>query len=106
MLTLEYLNLAIANKEDLTEKLQQCVIPTGPIDFEGLTVEDYLIVCLALYCKSDNKILNERGYFFKTRNDRVTGVEFLNAADGLFITALWGLDGNDKIHERKVVRRF
>jgi len=99
MLTLEYLKLAIANNEDLTEKLQQCVIPTGPIDFEGLTVEEYLIVCLALYCRSGNKILNERGYFFKTRNDRVTGVEFLNASDGLFITALWGLEGNGKIYE-------
>ena len=106
MLTLEYLNLAIANKEDLTEKLRQCVIPTGPIDFEGLTVEDYLIVCLALYFKSDNKIPNERGYFFKTRNNQVTGVEFLNASDGLYITALWGLDGNDKIYERKMVRKF
>jgi len=106
MLTLEYLYLAIANEENLTEKLQQCVVPTGPIDFEGLTVEDYFTVCLALYCRSDKKILNERGYFFKTKNEQVTGVEFLNASDGLFITALWRLDGDGKIHERKMVRRF
>jgi len=106
MLTLEYLYVAIANEENLTEKLQQCVIPTGPIDFAGLTVEDYFTVCLALYSRSDKKILNERGYFFKTRNDQVTGVEFLNAPDGLFITALWRLDGDGKIHERKMVRKF
>jgi len=106
MLTLDYLNLAIANEEDLTEKLQQCVIPTGPIDLAGLTVEDYLTVCLALYCRSNKKILNERGYFFKTKNDQVTGVQFINAADGLFITALWRLDGDGKIHERKMVRKF
>jgi len=106
MLTLEYLKLAIENEVDLTEKLKQCAIPTGPIDFDGLTVEDYLIVCLALYCRSDKKILNERGYFFKARNDQVTGIEFLNASDGLFITALWELDGDEKIYERKMVRGF
>jgi len=106
MLTLEYLYLAIEKEEDLTEKLQQCIIPTGLIDFDGLTVEEYLTVCLALYSRSDKKILNERGYFFKTKNDQVTGVEFLNAPEGLFITALWRRDKNGKIHERKMVRRF
>ena len=106
MLTLEYLYAAIENEENLTEKLQQCVIPTGLIDFASLTVEDYFTVCLALYSRSDKKILNERGYLFKTRNDQVTGVEFLNAPNGLFVTALWRLDGNGKIHERKMVRKF
>jgi len=106
MLTLEYLYAAIANEENLTEKLQQCIVPTGPIDFAGLTVEEYFTVCLALYFRSNKKIKNEQGYFFKTRNDQVTGVGFLNAPDGFFITALWRLDGDGKIHERKMVRKF
>jgi len=99
MLTLEDLKLAILNKEDLSEKLKQCVIPSGQIDLDDLTVEEYLVVCLTLYYKSDKKILNERGYFYKIRGEQQIGLAFLNAPNGFFITALWGLEGDEPIYE-------
>jgi len=99
MLTLEYLKLAFENKEDISGKLKQCIIPTDVTSLDDLTVEEYLTVCLTAYFNSDKKLVNERGYFFKATNEHVVGVSFLNATDGFFITVLWGLDGDDEIHE-------
>jgi len=94
VIILDDLKLAIQKNEDLSSKLSRAIVPEGLIDFDTLTAEEFFSVGLTLYYKARTPGIYEQGYFWKTDNNGLKAiVGFTYNPDGLFITALGGIEG-------------